>query len=121
MRLQAAEGGDMSAKTGNYRIPFDRDGNQQHYPERWYVGKYPNHKPEGPDWRDNEPFDDTLTYSGYRRGRSAAYFEFTRSDGKAVTMFLKDFEGLIRQMVSGKVSGRFVFTKRGQNYGVKLA
>lgn len=39
--------------SGEYQIPFDKAGNQQHYPERWYVGKYPNHKPAGPEWRDN--------------------------------------------------------------------
>jgi hypothetical protein len=113
------EGAGMS---GDYQIPFDRDGNQQHYPVSWYTGEYPNNRRTvGPEWRDNEPFNDTLTYAGYGRGRSAAYFVFTRSDGKEVTMFMKDFDALIRQMVNGKVSGRFVFIKRGQNYGVKAA
>lgn len=106
--------------SGDYQIPFDREGNQQHYPEVWYVGVYPNHKADGPHWRENEPFDDKLTYVGYRRGRSAAYFAFRRTNGNTVTMFLKDFEAVVPLMQCGQIDARFRFVKRGQNYGVQL-
>jgi hypothetical protein len=105
---------------GDYQIPFDNRGNQQHYPQGWYVGEYPNHKPAGPEWRDNAPFEDALRFVGYRRGRSAAYFAFQRSDGTEVTMFLKDFEAAVPIMERGLVRGKFQFIKRGQNYGVRL-
>lgn len=108
------------AKKGNYQIPFDKNGNQQHYPESWYVGEWPKHTTEGPDWRDNAPFTDTLMYAGHRRGRSAAYFQFLRSDGTHVTMFLADFEQVVPHMMCGHVSGTFAFVKRGQNYGAYL-
>jgi hypothetical protein len=103
------------SKKGDYSIPFDKDGNQLHYPDWWSMDR------DGPgDWRPNVAFDDTLTYSGYERGRSAAYFRFVRADGKGVTMFLTDFEEVVPKMVRGKVAGRWTFCKRGQNYGVQL-
>ena len=108
------------AKKGDYQIPFDQDGNQQHYPEHWYVGEWPNGTREGPHWRDNVPFDDTLTFAGYTRGRSAAYFRFTCRNGKHVYMFLTDLQDAIPHMLRGELCGTFQFIKRGQNYGVQL-
>lgn len=107
-------------KLGKYQIPFDANGNQQHYPEPWYVGQYPNHQRVEPNWQDNHKFSDVLTFDGYSRGRSAAYFGFLRADGRSVTVFLKEFEGIVPHMVNGKVSGTFSFIKRGQNYGCVL-
>ncbi len=97
----------MAKKVGTYAIPFDKDGNQQHYPDSW----------RGLEWRDNAPFADTLTYEGFSRGRSAAYFNFTRQDGKSVTVFLKEMSEMIPLMVGGKITGTFAFVKRGENYG----
>lgn len=97
-----------------YQIPFDNeDGNQLHYPETYFMGKKLV-------WKDNYTFEDTLIYKGYSRGRSAAYFNFRNIAGKTFTMFLKDFDHAIKHMVNGAFSGTFTFTKRGQNYGVKL-
>jgi hypothetical protein len=104
----------------NYQIPFDKDGNQQDYPNGWYVGVYPNHKPGGPHWFENFEFTDTLTYSTYGRGRSAVGFEFIRSDSTTVNMFVSDFHLVIPHMVNGKITGRFTFIKKGMNYGCKL-
>lgn len=98
---------------GEYQIPFSKSGDQQHYPDDWYGGVV---------WKDNEVFEDSLVYEGYSRGRSAAYFDFTRKGtGTRVTVFLKDFEAMVPKMVRGSISSRFTFTKRGQNYGCKLA
>ncbi|WP_316207418.1 hypothetical protein [Bradyrhizobium sp. SZCCHNR3118] len=109
------------SKKGQYQIPFDKDGNQQHYAESWWVD-LPNGKYEraGPEWRDNVPFQSTLTYVGFSRGRSAAYLDFKRANGKLVTVFMKDFEAMVPHMIKGSVSGTFQFTKRGQNYGCQL-
>lgn len=106
---------------GAYQIPFDKDGNQQGYPECWYEGEYPNYTRVEPEWRDNVPFDDTLTYRGYGRGRSSATLHFKRSDGTEVQFFMTDFDDIARRMVRGKLKGRFQFVKRGQNYGCTLA
>ena len=103
--------------TKNYQIPFDDQGNQQHYPSNIYR----DGKIIGPVFKDNEEFEDALIYDGYSRGRSAAYFNFERkSTGTNVTVFLTDFEDMIPIMVNGGITGRFTYTKRGQNYGVKL-
>jgi len=56
----------------------------------------------------------------YGRGRSAVGFEMVRSNGKTVNMFVSDFHIVIPHMVNGKVTGRFTFIKKGQNYGCKL-
>lgn len=108
------------SKKGDYEIPFDRNGNQQHYPEPWWEDKYPDARRVGPEWRKNDPFDDALTFIGFSRGRSAANLDFKRSDGTMVTVFLKEFCDMVPHMVGGVVRGRFQFTKRGQNYGCLL-
>ena len=93
----------------NIEVPF-LDGNQQHYPPVCHV-----------QWVDNIEFDDTLRYKGFSRGRSAAYFHFTRqSTGKEVTVFMKDFTDMIPFMVRGTVTAKFTFCKRGQNYGCRM-
>lgn len=102
-------------------VPFDHKGNQQHYPEVGWAGSYADGtgKTVPVAWAPNHIFEDTLTYKEYRRGRSAAYFVFTRTGGQQVTMFLKDFEQCLAHMVNGKITGKFTFCKRGQNYGCK--
>jgi hypothetical protein len=109
------------AKKGNYQIPFDQEGNQQHFASSWWVKRDDgSHGREGPNWRDNVPFETTVTYAGFSRGRSAAYLDFTDQNGKTVVVFMKDFEGMVPHMVKGQVTGTFQFTKRGQNYGCQL-
>ena len=100
----------------NYKIPFDKDGNQLHYPENtWCDGKL-----ESPVWRNNEIFEDVLEFETYSRGRSAAYFNFKRANGCGVTVFMTDMCDMIPRMIEGHIVGKFTFTKRGQNYGCKL-
>jgi hypothetical protein len=105
------------ARTGNYQIPFDEDGNQLHYPEVWV---WKDGRRQEVQWRDNVPFEAKLTYAGFSRGRSAAYLDFTDQNGKAITFFLKDFEKVIPHLIGGAVTGTFIFTKRGTNYGCQL-
>ena len=90
-------------------IPFSSEGDQLHY-------VFYSHS----TWRDNEPFEDTLTYMSYSRGRSAAYFNFRRLDGTSVTVFMTDIDEMIPHIHGGKIRGRFQFSKRGQNYGCTM-
>ncbi len=101
-------------KTGNYQIPFDEEGNQLDYHDRsgW--------KPS--TLIDNFEFEDTLSLSQYGRGRSSVTFEMQRTSGKTVSVFVSDFFDMAidEHFAAGQISGRFTFTKRGQNYGCKL-
>ncbi|KVH05423.1 hypothetical protein WS84_28230 [Burkholderia anthina] len=95
----------MAKKVGTYDIPFDNVGNQL---------DYPGHASE---MKANHEFEDTLTYHSCGRGRSSVGFTFKRSDGRKVNVFLTDMDDWIPQLNGGKISGRFTFVKRGQNYG----
>jgi hypothetical protein len=98
---------------GQYKIPFDTDGNLMGYPEQW----------RDIVWRDNYQFDDVLKFDSYYRGRSAAgMFMVSTTTGSHYQMFLRDFEDLINTVIidHGVVSGRWTFTKRGANYGIML-
>jgi len=122
----------MAKKVGKYQSPFDDEGNQLHYPEFKWVQDPDFKPPEGQIWwprgrsvvqgmRDNFEFDDVLVYQDFRRGRSAAYFEFKRkSTDTDVTVFLKELHDMIPFMVRGEVTGRFTFIKRGENYGCTI-
>lgn len=122
-------------RKGDYQIPFDKNGNQQDYPASWYVetgdaqvyvhrdgseGKAPKYRQEGPEWKDNFEFEDTLTLVAYGRGRSSVNFTLQRTDGTTVSMFVSDFYDAAFKMREGKIAGRFTFTKKGQNYGCRL-
>jgi hypothetical protein len=91
-----------------YQIPFNKDGSQLSY------HGYGFH-----EWRDNFEFEDTLEYVAYSKGRSSVGFEFKRSDGTMVSMFLTDLDTILPLMKNGQITGRFTFTKRGENYGCK--
>lgn len=70
---------------------------------------------------DNFEWDDILEYENFGRGTSAAHLYFKSTlTGKSYQMFLKDFENIVKRLVDGKVSGKWTFCKRGQNYGVKF-
>lgn len=95
-------------KIGDYKIPFDDDGNQLEYA---YGAKV---------MIDNHEFDDVLTYQTYSRGMSSVTAIFARSNGGRLSMFMTDFNEVVPHMVKGKIHGRFTFSKRGKNYGVRL-
>lgn len=111
----------MAKKVGDYPIPFDQMGNQLHYPVMGYrLVNGVNKMFDISNYRDNTPFHDTLTFVGFERGRSAAYFNFTREDGKSVCVFMKEMSEMIPRMIEGKITARFAFVKRGKNYGCIL-
>ena len=95
------------------QIPYHEDGSIPHYPVSWARDYL---------WKDPEPFSATLTLIGFSRGRSAANFDFESETGARFTVFMTDLMAMIQSPAwqSGKISGTFVPTKRGQNYGIKL-
>lgn len=104
----------MAAKTGQYPIPFDPDGNQQAYPsDTGYNPRIP------PTWVNNFEFTDTLTYEGYSTGRSAISFEMKRTDGTTVNVFISDFSVMIPRFSRGQITGTFTFVKKGGSYGCR--
>ena len=94
---------------GQYKIPFDKHGNQLHYPD------FRLHH-----WEDNFEFPGPVRVTGYARGCSAAYFEGRVESGRSLIIFLTDFEEMLPHLAGGSANGRFTFVKRGQNYGVKM-
>jgi hypothetical protein len=73
-----------------------------------------------PTYIDNIPWDDELTYDDFYRGRSAAGAIFKNAAGQIFTVFMKDLGIFIPHMVNGKIKGKFIYCKRGMNYGVTL-
>ena len=109
-------------KKGDYPIPFDKDGNQQDYPQRQWYCKGDKSFCADPKWVDNHEFSDTLTLVDYGRGRSSVTFTMRRTNGKTVSVFVSDFCEIAKSSAfcAGKITGRFTFTKKGANYGCKL-
>jgi hypothetical protein len=96
------------------KVPFDKKGNLLHYPEWW-------HERDGIDWREQAEFTDALVFMDYSRGRSAAYLNFQSTTTRAeYPIFLTDIGDVLPRMVHGKIEGRWLPTKRGQNFGLKL-
>lgn len=89
------------------KIPFDKDGHQLPYGLR------------AVELRDNYEFEDTLEYVNYSKGRSSIGFEFKRTDGTMVSMFVTDMNKILPLMKNGQITGRFTFSKRGENFGCK--
>lgn len=92
--------------------PFDKDGDLVHYVADYVKDDY--------DWRPVKEFKATLTYKDFTRGRSAAYFLFTDKKGREYPMFLKEFDEVVHHLVKGVISGTWIPTKRGTNFGIKL-
>lgn len=75
------------------------------------------------EWKENFVFYDILKFQSFSRGCSSAKAVFkSQVNGKMYEMFLVDLSDLIERapILHGVVEGFFTFSKRGQNYGVKL-
>jgi hypothetical protein len=73
------------------------------------------------DWVTPEEFTDTYVVEGSYRGRSAAGFELkSKTTGGECVMMIADMRDMLLNatIVKGEVSGRWIFKKRGQNYGI---
>jgi hypothetical protein len=99
-------------------IPFGKGtGEPVYYVEPWMErdGKVV--------WKPNTPFTDTLRFTGFGRGRSAAHALFKSTvKGTSYTVFLTDFSDILREkdIIKGEVSARWHFVKRGSNYGLRM-
>lgn len=106
----------------SYRIPFDERGNLMHYAmEDW---QRPANVTRAHEWRDREPFLAKLTLTDHRRGHSAAYFIWQDEEGRTYPMFVVDLFHLVRSgayIQAGVCQAEWIGTKRGANYGIKLA
>lgn len=124
----------MSGPNLDLQVPFDGHGNQLTY-ARYYPGddyvetstRWTDPRKNDVLWRFNDPFDAVLLLDRTERGRSAAHFIWKQvpgyGDGLERTMFLADLAALIKSGVTisdGRVTGRWAYRKRGQNYGVYL-
>jgi hypothetical protein len=67
----------------------------------------------------------SLMLDGMRRGKSAAYFMWTRTPGdvtrESYPMFMKDMVDLLNSSIvqGGVVVATFAVVKRGANYGIR--
>jgi hypothetical protein len=99
----------MKAKA-SYKIPFNSNGDMCTYASTW----------DKVEWKDNCEWEDNLEYESFGRGRSAVHIYFrSLITGNKYTMFMTDFHDIIKDMVTGRVSGTFTFQKRGANYGMR--
>lgn len=80
------------------------------------------------DWRPNEPFRASLQVDHMRSGRSAKYVMLkpvnSPLDLRTYPMFISDLLDVIQRfgIERGSVmSGRWMASKRGQNYGLRAA
>lgn len=74
------------------------------------------------EWKQPWEFSDTLKITGYGRGPSSAVFNLESTTKKmACSMFMKDLNEMLMtaDISKGEISGRWIFCKRGQNYGIK--
>jgi len=77
------------------------------------------------EWKDPWEFEDTFLIENYSRGRSAAIFLMSSQTNLDMncTIFMSDMIDVIRKKTikKGVVSGRWIFGKKGMNYGIRLA
>lgn len=96
------------------KIPFTREG----YPVPYVIGHVDKY-----EWQDNGPFNTTLDFKRFERGRSAAHaiYAWSQDPRWEAVVFLSDLEAVItRGFAPLRLKGTFEFVKRGQNYGVKM-
>lgn len=100
---------------GDYLIPFYK-GNLISY------APYYPHRETEIDWRENTPFEATLTYSHFERGRSAAHLIFEDEHGHTYPMFLQQFDEVMAAggFDGNHIHGEWMGCKRGQNFGIQL-
>lgn len=92
------------------QVPFDSHGNMNSYPERGSILK------------DNFVFEETMTYYSYSTGRSSVTVEWKDSKGRTYSMFMTEFDSLIRtKRLSGdSIKGKWTFRKQGSNCSLVL-
>ncbi len=67
-----------------------------------------------------EPFDAELTFDRFARGRSSAVALFDLCTGVSAPMFLSNLQEIIHILKDGKIRGRWIVVKKGENYGIAI-
>lgn len=78
--------------------------------------------PQNLKWVDARPFDATLRYQGYHRGRTSVAITMRDERNYGYFMFIKDFDAALQRvpMNDNCITGRWEYVKYGYNYGVRL-
>ena len=101
---------------------YDSDLSYDEWPVERQMLSYVSYGAEKVEWVDNEPFEDTLVYDSFERGRSAVTFWWkSLRDGTFYPMFAVDMDAVLRSCgvsVGGIIAGRFMARKQGANYGL---
>lgn len=95
------------------KVPFNKEGNMLGYQ---YDGNIF-------EWKDNFEFKDELCFECFMRGQSSAKAVFCSNLNKnKYFVFLTDLDKIIKHGIeeNGIIKGTFTFSKRGNNYGIKL-
>ena len=105
-------------KTSVLRAPYSPQGHLLHWVSLTVTS--PDY-----EWRPNTPFEECLTLEGMRSGMSAKYVIWRTMDGRTFPMFIADLIDLVRRaengILGGQVTARWMVSKRGKNYGIRLA
>lgn len=111
------------ARKVNYRAPFDRNGNLQHFPSWRWDPERRGYTIDDNDWRDVEPFHAVMRLEpGVTSGRSAKYLHWRDQDDHQYPMFVAELVELVVTGVvkeGGIAEGDWIVCKRGQNYGIR--
>jgi len=92
------------------QIPFDSNGDQIRN-KSWVTPT---------EFRDNNEFDDELTFSEFAHTQNSAYAIFHGRNSARYFMFFNDFEDVVQHLISGKLLGSFAFRNHGGYFGVVL-
>lgn len=81
--------------------------------------------------REVEPFEADLYFCGYSRGRSSAVIILRPYEDRNkkwtyhpqplhYQVFMSDIGDVVKNMTKGRIKGKFIFVKKGANYGIQL-
>lgn len=115
----------MVKNVGKYKVPFDFEGNQLHYPGTLWDRNKDGGRGGNAEciWKENQAFTDTLKVEGMHAGQSAKYLTVvSTTTGHHYTVFVRDvIDVLLNATVNkGEMTATWTFTKRGANYGVAV-
>lgn len=109
------------------RVPFTEEGSLCSYVySGGKEGTLPTNKyaRKPVTWKDNHTFEAVLKLEGTTRGQSAARFIWSDEENRLYEMFISDMAGLVKSgavIERGCCGTKWTFTKKGQNYGIKVA
>lgn len=118
MRRKEPDRPVKTSKTLDYEIPFDPSGGMLSYVDNWAL----RNRPGTVEMKQNTVHWDALHFDGFSRGCSSAKATFGNIDRHHREMFLTDLDHVIRneRITKGWFVGRFVFSKRGTNFGIRF-